>query len=355
MSVRTEIHRRAAPRQRGMSIIELMVGIVVAMLVGLAAAGSAIVFTASQRQGIGIGGAGVGAETVVASIKNDVALAGLGFFGDALYLCQNMALSVGTSVLIDGTTFAPLSIGVDGTDHRIDVMYANRVESGANVLLKTASAGVSAELMSLLPVSVGDAVLLAPASGVGTCMVRSVTGVTPSTASTPQVLNFANTTGADYNQAVFSAPPVFVERDRVTMLGDIEWNRYRRIGNTLVLERPMEGKSHIIARNVIGMRAQYGAAAAGSTTLETWEDPAGAFATLTAANLPRVRAIRFGVVTRSPQREKENASGLCEASAAKPQLFGATVEPDVTDWTCYRYTVSTVVVPMRNVVLGLTK
>ncbi|HMQ72053.1 MAG TPA: prepilin-type N-terminal cleavage/methylation domain-containing protein, partial [Rubrivivax sp.] len=33
--------------QRGVSIIEMMVGLVVAMLVSLAAAGSAVVFTAS--------------------------------------------------------------------------------------------------------------------------------------------------------------------------------------------------------------------------------------------------------------------------------------------------------------------
>ena len=66
-----------------------------------------------------------------------------------------------------------------------------------------------------------------------------------------------------------------------------------------------------------------------------------------------VRAIRMGVVTRSPQREKPNAGGDCEASLDKPQLFGVEVEPDVADWQCWRYRVSTVVVPMRNLVLGL--
>ena len=43
-------------RAARLSIIELMVGIVVSLLVGLAAVGSAISFTASQRQGIGTGG-----------------------------------------------------------------------------------------------------------------------------------------------------------------------------------------------------------------------------------------------------------------------------------------------------------
>jgi Tfp pilus assembly protein PilV len=74
-------------RQRGVSIIELMVGLVVAMLVGLAATSSAVVFTASQRQGIGVGGVVVNVGTALAALKNDAATAGLGFFGDSRYLC----------------------------------------------------------------------------------------------------------------------------------------------------------------------------------------------------------------------------------------------------------------------------
>ena len=49
--------RRAG--QRGLSIIELMVGLVVALLVGLAATSSAVMFGATQRQGIGVGGVAV--------------------------------------------------------------------------------------------------------------------------------------------------------------------------------------------------------------------------------------------------------------------------------------------------------
>ena len=66
---------RPRAAQRGLSIIELMVGIVVALLVGLAATGSAVMFTASQRQGIGAGGVAVNATTVMSAIKNDVASA----------------------------------------------------------------------------------------------------------------------------------------------------------------------------------------------------------------------------------------------------------------------------------------
>jgi type IV pilus assembly protein PilW len=345
--------RRPARRQAGLSVIELMVGIVVSMLVGLAAAGSAIMFTASQRQGIGAGGAGLGAVSAITALKNDAALAGLGFFGDSSYLCNQLALSVDAAVVSDGTPFTPVRVTRAGDDDIVDIVYGERVESGANVLLAAASDGSEASLLSLLPVGAGQAVLLAPAAAGGTCLVRTVTAITASTETTPQVLSFAGT--GRFNKAAFSVAPVFAERDRITLLGDLNWNRYRRDGNTLVMDRPLTGESVVIARDVIALRAQYGvsADAAGSTTLEAWENAAGDFADLDAATLPRVRALRMGVVTRSPQREKPDADGNCESSLAKPQLFGNEVEPDVDDWACYRYRVSVVVVPLRNLVLGL--
>lgn len=344
----------ARSRQRGLSIIELMIGIVVAMLVSLAAAGSAIMFTAAQRQGMGVGGSGIGAATALAALKNDAALAGLGFFGDSAYLCSRLALSDGATLHSDGAAFTPLRITA-GDDDRIDIVYGNRIESGANVLLAETSDGSGAALQSLLPAAVGQTVLLAPAKpedvGAVPCLLRSVTAVTASTETTRQTLSF----GADgrHNQAVFTDAPAFVERDRIALIGDLAWNRYRRDGNTLVLERPLTGESAVLTRNVIALRAQYGVADAGGTTLEDWVNATGGFAALDAATLERVRAIRMGVVTRSPQREKPGADGNCEASLAKPQLFGAEIEPDVADWQCWRYRVATVVVPMRNLVLGM--
>lgn len=70
-------------------------------------------------------------------------------------------------------------------------------------------------------------------------------------------------------------------------------------------------------------------------------------------NIGWVRALRAGVVVRSAQREKPNANGVCEASTAKPQLFGQEIEPDVADWQCYRYRSAAFVAPLRNIVYGL--
>lgn len=350
---------RAAPaprQQRGVSIIELMIGIVVALLVGLAAAGSAMLFTASQRQGIGTGTTVMNVSSVLAALKNDAANAGLGFFGDNLFLCDRLNLSVDATMVANGDSFAPLRITRGAATDQIDVVYSTQVHSGANVLLNAASDGTSAELMSLLPVSAGQAVLLAPAvpaSGAA-CTVRTVSAVTASTDVTPQLLAFA--AGASHNDLAFGAAPAYPERSRIALLGELRWNRYRITGGNLVVERPMSGQSAVLARDVIGFRAQYGITdgTPNSTTVATWQDAdAAPFDALDSSAIARVRALRIGIVTRSPQREKANNAGVCEASDAKPTLFGVTVEPDVVDWQCFRYRSAVSVLPLRNLVMGM--
>ncbi|MCC6249294.1 MAG: PilW family protein [Rubrivivax sp.] len=348
--------RRATPVTRGLSLVELMVGIVIALLVSLTATGGAMLFTATQRQGIGTGGSMISSGTALAALRDDVAAAGLGFFGDSQFLCRRLNLSVDTSVLVNGADFTPVAIAAEAAGDRIDVLYATDVASGANVLLNNAATADTAQLRSLLPVAAGQAVLLAPATPGDPCVVRTVTANTAATIDTPQTIEFDNVATARFNRAAFTTNPTYPDRGRVTLLGDLRWSRYRRVGNDLVLQRPLGGGDVVLARNVMAFRAEYGLAAAGTTSLASWQPASGGFATLTPANLPRVRALRIGLVTRSPQREKPDAAGNCQASAAKPtDPFDASVdvEPDVTDWQCYRYRTATLVVPLRNLVIGM--
>lgn len=346
--------RRAGPGlTRGLSLVELLVGIIVALLVSLTATSGAMLFTATQRQGIGTGSSLVSAGTAVAALRDDVAAAGLGFFGDSQFLCRRLNLSVGTTVLLDGTDFTPVAITSEAAGDRVDVLYATDVSSGANVLLNAAASAGSAPLRSLLPVDVGQAVLLAPAVPGDPCVVRTVTATAAATLTVPQAIEYENVSSARFNRAAFTTNVTYPDRGRVTLLGDLRWSRYRRVGTDLMLERPLGGGSVALAHNVIAFRAEYGLADAGTTALASWQAASGAFATLTPANLPRVRALRIGIVTRSPQREKPNAAGVCEASAAMPTLFGGAVTADVADWQCYRYRSMTLVVPLRNLVMGM--
>lgn len=353
--------RRVA--QRGMSIVEVMVGMVVALLVGLAATGSAMMFTASQRQGIGAGGSMVNAGTALAAIRDDVAAAGLGFFGDSLYRCWKLNLSVETTIISDGASFVPVRITAETDGDRIDAIFGTQVASGANVLLKSSTTGVSAELRSLLPASTGQAVLLAPGTPGNSCLVRTVTANTASTDDTPQTLSFGST--GKHNKVNFTTNPVYAANDypdvaRAALLGELRWTRYHRVGTDLKLDRPMSGESAVLVRNVMAFKAQYGLAAttAGSTALESWQGATGTFATLDNTNIARVRALRIGIVTRSDQPEKPAAGDDANCTskpvtAAMPTLFGSAVTADVTNWKCYRFRTAIVVVPLRNLVIGM--
>jgi type IV pilus assembly protein PilW len=343
--------------QRGLSIVELMIGIVIAMLVAIAASGAAIFFNAAQRQGMGATGALINTTTALSALKEDIAQVGLGFFGESTFLCSNLNLSVGGSnYSVD--SFSPLQVASGGNFDQVDVVYANEVAGGANVRLKGAATAALATLESYLPASVGSAVIFAkaPPAG-GRCTVRTVTQVTPAATDVSQTIGYDSS--GSHNQVAFAVPTTYGDDDRVALLGDLSWQRYRVSGGNLVVERRFDNTSATLVRNVVAFRVQYGVTAVGDTTITRWVapgtvDPDGTnWSALTPVTLPRVRAVRIGVVTRSTQMERRDASGNCVATEALPSLFGGQVTGLPTDWGCYRYRNATLTVPLRNVALGL--
>lgn len=350
-----EIDRRRAAQSmvHGVSIIEMMVGMLVGLLVALTATGSAQLFAASQRQAVGVGGASVNVASILAAIKSDVSNAGLGFFGDSTFSCTTVNVGSGLNLVSDGAAFAPMQAVRVGTNDSLSVIYGSDVAAGAAVPAVSTSA-TSASLNSMLPTAVGQAVMVAPTDGLTPCTVRTATAVTAATPSTKEILTFANT--GLHNQAAFTSNAVYPLPTRIAQLGELLWRRYEISNGNLVMTNLIDGTNAILLRNVIGFRVEYGASAdvVGSTTIGSWESTVNAgWTSISNANIQRLRAVRIGVVVRSPQREKANTAGICEASTAKPTLFGNTIEPDVTDWKCFRYRSIVVVAPMRNIIYGL--
>lgn len=339
------------PPRRGVSMIELMIGLVIGLLVSLAALSSLRIFSNSQRQGTVASGGVLNAGAALGVLKNDVATAGLGFFDGRAPLCNRLNLGVDANVVIDGSNFAPLAIRRVQSQDELDVFYATDVAAGVPLALLTASDGTRSDTLSTLPTAVGHAVLLAPAS-TGLCTVRSVTAVTAGTEQAAQVLAFG--AAGRHNQAGFTTAGAYAADARIAQLGTLRWHRYRVVDNNLVLEQPLESRTAVLVRGVVALRVQYGAADAGGTTLTGWFGPADSgWSALTTASIGQLRALRVGLVGRHAQKDKpEQRTGQCTTSTSKPVLFGETIEPDVTDWQCYRFHTTTLVVPLRNVVWG---
>jgi type IV pilus assembly protein PilW len=361
----SERARRLARRQRGLSIIEVMVGMVIALIISLAAAGSMRMFGAAQRQGMGVGGVTVNATTAIAAIKDEASSVGLGFFGtrdednNSLFSCHRMNLVYKDAVLYDAAAFSPVTITHSGSNDRVDLVYATSIDGGADVLLSGTADASSAKTMSRLPVATGQLVMLVPGTAGSSsepCLVRQVTANAAATDDTPQTITFGGT--ADYNKGELTNTPAFSDEteDRVVMLGSLRWSRYALDGTTLKRTEPLSGASATLLRNVLSFRVQYGVSSDEDTNDLSWQDATDDWATLTGAKVNRIRALRIGLVTRSVQREKPDADGNCSASTAKPKdpLDDTTeVEPDIASpdsWQCYRYRSELVVVPLRNLV-----
>jgi type IV pilus assembly protein PilW len=350
---------------RGASLIELMVGLVICLLISLAAAKSAELFGAIQRQGVASGGATTNTASALAAIKEDVAAGGMGFFANAAYRCPSLNLSVGNSVVANNAGFFPVQATRVGANDQLDVVYAQQVTAGAWTELKEVSNGSSAVLASRLPITVAQqpAILLARLNGAlgSPCLVRTVTAAAGPDINlgTKQTLTFG--VAGTHNQGVFTVTPDFQMRDPVIVLGNLNWNRYELQGTNLVITRRMNNTTATLLPNVIAFRVQYGVTNA-STAIEDWvNSDDGAFTALNDLNAARVRAVRIGAVIRSPQREKADPTdNQCKAvpnDQDKVVLFKDTpmpvdIFPPGTDWKCYRYRTVEVVAPLRNLVAG---
>jgi type IV pilus assembly protein PilW len=334
-------------RTRGVSLLELLVALLIAMLIALAAFASANAFGAAQRQAVSAGTTSAQLVSALSAIKAEIGSASLGFTIGGVNRCTSWNLAEAGITLADNAVFVPFTVTRDAATQtdRLELVLASDVKAAAPVRLAAAAApsALNMALRGWLPVQAGERVLIAPREPGAACTVRAVTGSSNAVpGGAPYTLQLA--------PASFSSPFSYEANDQVSVLGRLDRRRIELNANgELVMTSSLLGASAVLAEQVLAWRVQYGVAAPGSSSVE-WVDPTGAWASLSGATAPRVRALRLGLLARSPQREKQ-----CDATTTLPQLFGADVDVsavDPTAWQCFRYRGAEVVVPLRNVAWG---
>lgn len=368
--------RRYTPTQAGMSLVELLVGILIGLVATLAISNLFSGFEASKRAISG--GADAQSSGVLAMyyLQRDAQNAG---YGLPLYNSADpspLLCSLDTSINQAGAliNLSPVIIvdGGAGSDV-VRIRYGNSASGGASM---RATGNMNAPALDgrLIGCQQNDIVLFHQTPTNPACSLARLTKLNADrTINTLSELNTAPTANpvTDLNGADWV---------RFSCLG--AWNQYEftvnaaheltRSGGTPASVNFPDSAATPVASDIVALQAQYGiattidptvtsASAAGFINrVDQWVDATGQFGpTMTLLDRNRIRAIRIAVVARDGNLQKNNVSQACNGSEpglSRVCVWQADAVPADVDlaaipnWQRYRYRSFEATIPLRNVI-----
>ncbi len=349
--------------ERGFSIVELMVGLVISMVVSLAVFQTFGAFEAQKRTTTT--GTDTQANGLVAlqNLERDLKMAGDGLSNDWLQSCTNVFHTY-NGAPIPNFSLAAVSIidGGAGSD-QIIVRRGTSVRSNGALGLAIPMSSVSAplEVTNTLGFFAGDIAVIADKPPGGTnCSLFQVNNVN----------EFAGGGGAAqliHNAGLFNAPgagwPVHDANAQIFNLGNLVQRTYSVVANALQTQDFPAAAGVAVASEIVQLQAQYGIDADNNESIDAggWVNATGVWAAPGPAQFRQIKAVRLAIVARGALQEKVNASSVCDAtpttvwpSSGLPAWGSATMldVSAIPNWRCYRYRVYETTVPLRNVIWG---
>lgn len=374
--------------QRGVSLIELMVGVLIGIVTVLAILQLMYVWDARKRTVASGNDAQVSGTLGNFSIDRDIRLAGHGF---------GVAASdvMGCTVVAHNSTRSPSQIDFplqavqiinngDAADE-VRVLYGNSAYFVANQLLQHATEETK-ELRSREGFRVGDKVVVANGSD---CQLIEVTGLAANADGKNNVIEhkagaaYTIVSGQNYNATM---NPAGGTGTRFTVAGQLYnlgltpvlnvWrvNRSRATLTRYDALRAGPTSAQDVVNDVVTLKAQYGIDTSGDARIDDseWTDTAPS-----GTDWTRVLAVRMALLVRSRQYERpmvdggtpipvtpdaqhprwaagefvmSNLDGSSDSGAAA--IAG---ENAPNNWRNYRYRVYESVVPLRNMIWGVSQ
>ena len=361
-------------RQRGFSLVEMMVATALALLTGLAVLQVLSNYQARQQTTSGRNDAQLSAAIGLYQLETEVRMAGAGLITSQGFICNVGINTYRGATVSNSAPLHPLRI-IDGGNNpdMIDVIRSNaRAGSApATVLEKMAAATSKVLVDSTTGLINGDLYLIGSNDGSKVCTLQQL-NVAPENNITTWYLHHDAQVTALYNPldpaTTFTSPMAYDVGDMVVALGTVWQTRQQLLcsdGTALPattntcnlvsydLYNPPAALSLANVTSLSGqiydLQAQYGIADTGSQTVNAWVDATGTWdaAALTNANIRRIKAVRVAIVARGAQ----------QASLVAPEhlvLWGTGAHQRVRVLSqaerYYRYTVLTTVIPLVNII-----
>lgn len=392
----------ARRRGRGMSLIELMIAGTIGLLLTLAVTG-AVMTMGRQFSVLGSSAAAQSSAQIGLSLIDAAGRsAGAGLYNNGQLICQTWNAYNGTATIADGAVMMPARIVAGGSATASDAIVFTAGGGGkplSALPVLEAAMGNSIKVSDAGNIADGDLALIGvPGSATVPCTLFQVTGAPATAAScggnapSCRVLTRTANTGINPNPTAFATNPNYGYDTAGTVVGPavvsrvgntstgfrqdaftVQCNslvRYNAFASTSLpgcTANPLSFGSGVdaIATDIVMLQAQYGISSSSASDVVTgWVEPSGSWATPSAADVGRIKAIRVVLVARSREPEGTLVSSACtnaagvantgpcsfqDASAPVIDLSGTSV-PTGKTWRNYRYRVHKAVIPLRNVI-----
>lgn len=375
------MHRTADPtclRQSGFTLVELMVGMVIALLATLVVAQTLVLSEGQKRSTTNGTDAQINGALSLYTLQRAMQMAGYGFGATPAALgCRLKGRFNATD--LDLGTLAPVSItdGADGAPDTLRMLGSSKANYSLPYLVgKHEPDDATFSINTALGVSAGDLMVAVPRQWdvANWCSVFAVTGIV---GGANQLEHKEGVGGSAWNQAaagsIFPAAG-YSESDSVLInLGQVGRSIDRSFTVTEAnglqqtsyeLSAPTTPIVESLFPNIVQLQAYYGK----DTTVpaDGTVDAYDTTAPTTQADWAKVLAIRVAVVARSAQREKEEVTAAapvwdvgsaapvagsvaCASPAGSKCVSLKLGEAGDDEWKHYRYKVFDTVVPLRNV------
>jgi len=358
--------------QRGVTLVELMVALVIGSIAALVIQQVVSVFEGQKRTSSGGSDAQVNGAVALFSIEREIRQAGYGLFAGDGSLCPlGINIQYNNRTVSNGGTLRPVVVldggaGPDAIEFlRSDTDFA-AVPSA--IIKNMASPSADITMDSAAGLAKGQAFLAVGKEGDKVCTLMQASKDPTQSGSGWDLQHNAGGQFL-YNPAsptsAFATAPAYAIGDFVINMGNFVHGRYQVLCGRLAEANPTLVAAPYTCVNtaplvdqIVDLQAQYGIADAGSTQITQWcnataASSCGNWSNPDATEVPRIRAIRVAVVARSVQYEKEPVS---PASLALWEKIDAGDDPPslalTSDERHYRYKIFTTIVPIRNAIWG---
>lgn len=384
----------SSTRQRGFSLVELLVSIVVGLLAVMFA--TKLFSSSEQNRQASLGGSAAMQNGMQAlfSITKDAAQAGWGLNDPLVAGCdtlfsdtQGYQLTATTRGAAAGT-ITPLGAALiesnGANSDRLTLYAGSSITGSGEVGLGAAYTGGDTLQVDRIAFGFaqGDVILVVPESAVAPVPKCALAQISAPPVVVDNIQSFKISAGAGnrFNRAAGLGDTYKGGVTRVFNLGPSDGLAFHQwsVDGAFLRLRASDlagagAQSQPVVDNIVSLKAQYGFDDSATFNPESgmqvrrWSaamiDADGVDGIGSAGDYQRIAALRVAVVARSRQPDKPAADGSCAATTVLPVVFGSAapagvaaapisvnvaVTGDPIGWQCYRYRVFESIVPMRN-------